>query len=684
MKKILGAIVLLLFYFSISAQTFNGTTGPITDDGQVNIFTANVAGLSPSTIDTAHGLLSVCLNITHTYDSDLDVYLESPDGTRVMLFSGIGGGDDNFTGTCLSDAATTAIVAGSAPFSGTFLPMDVLGNVNNGQAGNGSWKLRITDTYGQDAGTLNSWSLTFASHVGGPFTVDSTNLPLVLIETYGQTIVSEPKINVGLKIINRGLNLYNHPADYPNVYNGPAGIEIRGSFSSIMPQKPYGIETRDSLGTSNNVSIFNMPSENDWILLALYNDKVFMRNSLAYKLFELCGHYAPRSRFCEVMINGSYQGIYLFTEKIKKDDHRVDIATLDLDDNDGDSLTGGYIIKLDYHDADNSFLSDYQPIDHPGYDVYYVYEYPTPSDITYPQKNYIQEFMRSLEGTLYGADFTDPVIGYRAWLDVPSYIDYMIVNEVARNNDGFKKSVVWYKDKDSHNGLLRSGPVWDFDWAWKNVNECSIFAATDGSGWSYMINDCNPDNHSNGWMLRLLQDSTFTQQLHCRWLELRQTILDTTYLFNYIDSTHALVEEAQARHYRKWPILGINVGTPEVDYQPTTYDGEISKFKNWIRIRLDWLDANMPGECPGFGIADVAEPSVVRIFPNPANDVVFIEADQTMAAQEIYDLSGRLVRSSSAGRKTAVDISDMVEGAYIVRTLFASGLTNTQKLIICR
>jgi hypothetical protein len=682
MKKFFLSGVLAFCCFTLLAQTYSGVAGPISDDGVTNVFTANVSGLSPATIDTSHGLISVCLNITHTYDSDLDVQLEAPDGTTVLLFSGIGGGDDNFIGTCLSDYAAVAITSGTAPFNGSFQPMDNIGNINNGQNGNGTWKLKITDTYAQDAGTLNSWSITFGNSASGPLTVDSTNLPLVLIDTYGQTIVDDPKIAAGMKIIYHGGNLYNHPADIPNVYNGDIGIEIRGSYSASLPQKPYGFETRDSLGNNLDVSLLGMPAENDWILLALYNDKVFMRNTLAFKLFELLGNYAPRTKLCEVLIDGSYKGIYVFTEKIKRDNHRVDIAKLDLDDNAGDSLTGGYIIKLDYHDGSNSWLSNYHPLDHTGLDVYYVYEYPDPAEITTQQKSYIQAYMNSLETDLYSTNYTDPISGYRAWLDVPSFIDYLIVNELARNNDGFKKSYLMYKDKDSDNRLLKSGPVWDFDWAWKNVNECSIFSATDGSGWAYKVNDCSPDVNSNGWALRLMQDTSFTHQLNCRYFNMRQTILDTAYLFHYIDSVHTLVEQAQQRHYAKWPILGINVGTPEVDYQPNSYDGEIVKFKNWINTRLTWLDANMPGNCPDVGIASNIQHSAVRIFPNPASNIVFIESDKIPSKLELFNITGQVVYSSYSEIPESIDLNNYPGGLYFVKLGFADGSSSISKLII--
>jgi subtilisin-like proprotein convertase family protein len=185
MKRTLLLLCILLTT-QLSAQTFNGSGGSISDDNQPNYFTINVSGLSPSLLNASHGLVSVCLSITHTYDSDLNVKLVAPDQTEILLFGGIGGGDDNFTNTCLVGSASNNITSGAAPFTGSFGPMDIMGNVNNGQNGNGTWKLKITDTYAQDAGNLLNWSITFGNNATAPLTVDSTVLPLVLIDTYGQ------------------------------------------------------------------------------------------------------------------------------------------------------------------------------------------------------------------------------------------------------------------------------------------------------------------------------------------------------------------------------------------------------------------------------------------------------------------------------------------------------------------
>lgn len=687
--KVLTTLALLLFTTALVAQTFNGTGGAITDDGQNNDFIINVSGLSQPTIDANHGLLQVCLDITHTYDADLEVDLIAPDGTIIGLFSRIGGGDDNFTGTCLEEGAPTPIAMGSAPFTGSFEPMDHLGAVNNGQIGNGNWTLRVRDTWAQDFGTLNNWSITFGPNAPAPITVTSSNLPIIIVETGGQAIPDEPKVDGTMKIIYNGPGQTNFVTDPANDYDGNIGIEIRGSFSASLPQKPYGIETRTITNQDTNVSLLGMPKEEDWILQATYNDKSFMRNTLAQHLFEEMGHYGVRYRHCELIVNGSYKGIYILMEKIKRDNDRVDIAKLDSSENSGDAMTGGYIFKTDYWGWNDSWESQYNPIDHPSLDVHFVYYYPKPEKITGPQKTYLESYVDQYETALYGPDFTTPGLGYAEYIDVNSFVDYFIINELSRNNDGFKKSRYYHKDRDSTYGKIMAGPVWDFDWAWTDVDECSIFAATDGSGWAHHINDCNPDVNSPGWYIKMMQDTNFVNALYCRWTLFRETILDTSYLFNYIDSVTTYLDSAQVRHYEKWGTLGIDVGTPEVGQVPADYQGDMDFFKDWIAERIAWLDDNITGYCFSTGIESERPSPMLSVFPNPASDKVYVEGISPHEGNLLlYDLTGKQVKFNALKIDShyEVDVSTLPAGAYFIQWISEDGKANSsaKKLIIAR
>lgn len=523
---------------------------------------------------------------------------------------------------------------------------------------------------------------TVFSQVSG---ITTSNLPLVIINTNGNTIQQDTKVTANMKIIFNGQGKINHLSDPANVYNGNIGIEIRGNYSASLPQKPYSFETRDAAGKNLNVSLLGMPEENDWILLANYNDKTFMRNTLAYELFRKMGHYAPRTFMVEVVVNNTYQGIYILTEKIKQDKGRVDIAKLTNLDVTGDAITGGYIFKIDYYNQSDSWQSSYQPIDHPEKKVSYVYVDPDPETLVFAQKSYLKNAINAFEAVLQKPDFSDKVTGYPAWIDVSSFLDYFIVSEVSRNVDAYKKSVFFFKEKDTKGGKINAGPVWDFDWAWKNIWDCSTYSATDGSGWTYRINDCpNIYPNSNGWMVRFLQDPDFANALNKRYFDLRNSYLSNTYLQSYIDSVQNLVAEAQVRHYTKWNILGSNVGAPEVDSQPSTYAGQLTKFSNWIKTRLSWLDSHMLGK-PTPNSNDLFQTDIsYRIFPNPATDQVYIEASSEIETIEIFQSNGALLihESGVSDFTRRLDVSSLHPGIYLVRLVLKGQLPISSRLIV--
>jgi len=510
----------------------------------------------------------------------------------------------------------------------------------------------------------------------------SSDIPLVVIETPGSmSIPDEPKLTARMRIIDHGPGQLNRDTDPGNVYDGAVGIEIRGSYSASLPQKPFGFETRDAGGENLNVPLLGLPAENDWILLANYNDKSFLRNALAGHIFRQMGHYAPRTRHVEVVVNGSYEGIYVLTEKIKRDKNRVDIATLNPDENSGDELTGGYIFKNDYYTEADSWVSAFPPFTRSDRSVYFVFSYPKPDEITEAQRQYIQAFVFSYEQVLHSAGFADPQRGYRAYLDVGSFIDYFILSEVSRNVDAYKKSRFFYKDKESNGGLLHSGPPWDYDWAWKDIWDCPIFANTDGSGWAYQVNQCDVWPTPPVYMTRLQEDPSFTSAVLQRYESLRQSCLSDASLNAYIDSVTNFLGNALQRHYARWDILGKAVGAPEVGAIPDTFEGEMRKFKAWIHSRLAWLDRNMPGDSSEPLPGDVP---LLRLFPNPAVDLVHVESSELIDRIELCSLTGQvLLREERVpGRAATLEIPSLRQGIYLVHVFLNGGGRVSAKLLV--
>ena len=670
---------LLCLFVSISysafCQTFTGGGGPINENSTIDI-PVTVSGL-PTTIDTNNfGLETVCINLTHTYDADLTVWIVAPDGTTGLLFSNIGGGDDNFTNTCLNTGAANSISSGTAPFTGTFKPLGQMGLVNNGQNPNGSWKLRVNDNYGADQGNVISFSITFGNDPAGYFAFTSSLLPIVEINTNGNVIQDDAKVMADMKIRFNGQGVRNYMTDSPDAYNGKIGIEYRGNYSLSLPQKPYAFETWDVNGNTIDSSLLGMPAESDWVLLASYNDKSFARNILPFHLFDSMGNYATRTRLADVVLNGEYQGIYLLGEKIKRNNERVDVNKLEPIEITGNDLTGGYILKIDYWDNDNSWQLEHSPIGFPGLDIHMVYVYPKPDEIVIQQQTYIQNFIADYEDALYGSNFAHPSLGYRAFIDVPSFIDYFIVNEVCRNGDGFKKSRFFSKDKDKTDGTvkkLKAGPVWDFDWAEKDMWSGS----EDGS--QFMYGECAQDVNAPGWYIRLLQDTLFANELRCRYDDLRRSILKESYIDAKIDSVASAVNESQVWHYQTWGHLGSATGTPEVQAPSQTYAEEVQRLKDWFHRRLTWLDANMPGTlngCSMMGIQDLVNTNKITAYPNPFSSIITVEwtqGDLSGAQLAIRDGSGRTIKTQEITNDSAYDKSltitnlhDLSDGVYFI------------------
>ena len=569
----------LAFFFltqTTFAQTFSAVVNQvITDDGSTFNFNIDVTGL-PSTIDTLFGLETVCLNLPHTYDSDMEVKLLAPDGTIILLFSGVGGGDHNFTNTCVGGFDYPPIVNGSAPFTGTFASMGVLGNVNNGQNGNGQWQLIVHDTYPfADEGTLIDWSITLGNNPAQPYLYTSSNLPIVKLTTLDGNIPNEPKVQAHLQIIDNGIGLRNYANQTNYAYEGDIMVELQGFTGPSYPKKNYDFDLIAPNGDKIDASLLNMPAENDWILKAEYLDHTLIKNTLTYEMSRRMGRYAPRTRFCELLLDGEYVGVFTLTEKIKRGTNRLNIAKLEPTDISGADLTGGYIIEMNINGDPADWVSNYQPINYAtcGLDVEFKHVDPKTDEIDPIQHDYIKSYVDSFEQVLYGDDFLNPETGYRKYISVKSFIDFLITNEFSVNYDSYGRSTYLYKEKITDGNQLKIGPPWDYDRAYNDSPEGWVWEITH-QGWPFPF-----------WWSKMWDDPIYRKELACRWFSLRQNTLSTPAFMSLIDSLSTELNEAQARNFTIWNDLG-----------GQTYNDQINGLKSYVTQRLTWIDETLQTE----------------------------------------------------------------------------------------
>jgi hypothetical protein len=501
----------------------------------------------------------------------------------------------------------------------------------------------------------------------------ASNLPLLLLDTDGQNIDQGSGITAQLKIIDNAGGQPNHPFDAP-AYEGPVSIRIRGNFSAVLPQKPYGFETLDpATGLDTSVALLGMPPEEDWILLALWNDKSFVRNSLLFDLARKMGHYAPRTRHVEVLLNGQYEGLYVFCEKIKRDDQRVKLKKLTPADNTFPKISGGYIFKHDY--ANEWETQNWIPANCPDRRLNFETVYPRQSDISSAQFDYLRDYLDSVEIALLSPTFGDSLAGFRQFIDEPSWADYLLLNELAGNGDGYKKSMFFHKDRGER---LRMGPIWDFDWAMKFFP----WGPPDASGWYYANEPCNEDVLIVPYFQRLMEDEGFHQAAACRWATLRTGLLDTTYLFGYIDSVAAVADAAQIRHFARWDCLGYDSGAPEVPPYPSTYAGEVEKLKQWFRLRVDWMDSQwLPVACTSQSAQPWASQGAAQVFPNPASDFFEIKIGSPWERAVLRNALGQPVRVFVFGEK--MRLAGLPSGVYALE-VFTGKRTASQVLRVLK
>ncbi len=518
----------------------------------------------------------------------------------------------------------------------------------------------------------------------------SSNLPIVIINTNGGTIVDDPKIVVNMGIIDNGPGIRNNVTDPFNVYDGKAAIEIRGSSSQSFPKKQYGFELRAEDGEGDNeTALFGMPKEGDWILFAPYNDKTLMRDALAYRLGRAMGNYASRSRYCEVVINDEYMGVYVFLEKIKRGKNRVNIDKLEEDETTGDDVTGGYILKIDKTTGgdEGGFVSDYPPLERSGDQAtYFQWEYPKGENIVEEQQTYIKNYVKAFEDALASENYADPENGWTKYADMNSFVDYFIINELTKNPDAYRLSTFMYKKKDSDGGKLFMGPIWDFNLGFGNVDYC-----VQGNPTGLVI-DYNSICPGDGWLVpfwwqKLWADQVFRSAVTDRWTSLRDNEFSNGSILGYVDSVKTVMSaEAAGRNFQKWPVLGTYVW-PNYDYSNTTYAGEVRWLRDWIEDRLEYLDATFSFSITGVK-ETVAGEVIVNAFPNPFDSEIVFEYQVPSAGAtkiEIFDMMGRNLSTTTTSQLEAGKYSMKTSlvtspGFYVYRVTHNNGAAAPGKL----
>jgi CotH kinase protein len=390
-----------------------------------------------------------------------------------------------------------------------------------------------------------------------------SKLPIVAIKT-SRAIPNEPKVAARVRVIHRPARRANRASDGGNVYTGRAGIETRGHSSQLFPKKQYGIELRDRRGEGRDAALVGLPADDDWVLSANYNEKTLMRNAAAYRTARsVFRRWAPRTRYVEVILNGRYRGVYVLTERIELHEDRVDAED-------------GWILELvfGYQAAgERHFISPRtrRPL-----------IFTDPDDPSRGEARSIRRDVARFERALYGKRFRHRRRGWRARADQDALVDYVLLQELFGNPDGFHASTYFHRPP---RGRIVFGPLWDFDIAMGNTT-VDRFRTT--RGWKL---------GRRSYVERLYRDRGFRRAMARRWREVRGAGLRRRILHGIARDARRLARP-QVRNFRRWPVLGRYVWPNPVDprtgrYRPT-WRSEVAYLRRWLGARIAWMNRALP------------------------------------------------------------------------------------------
>ena len=428
-----------------------------------------------------------------------------------------------------------------------------------------------------------------------------THLPLVIIDTQGVEIPGEPLAedgtplgqsdteyeytNVtlaedGSKTISCQVSVIdntdrnNHPDDSAAIETA-AQIRIRGNTSRLFDKKGYLLRTtEDNSLEYQDVGMLGMDAHHEWALHGPYLDKTLIRNYMWYNIAGEIMDYAPNARFCEVIINGEYQGLYVMVETITNGED----SRLDLTEPENDNQTQiSYVVRLDRGSSSDiknvETFTQYSLRNLQLIDIVY----PGLGGLTQERIEWIEQDLSDFEKSLYSYDYnTEP---YAWWndADVDSFAEYFIINEFTCNYDVGARSTYLYKDIRGKYKMV----IWDMNSACDNFHDSQVLPQ------HFQMQNIT-------WFYMLMKDENFVERVIERYRELRETYLSQEYLDSYIDAVVDYLGPAIERNFAVWGYSFEEYRPLAPDTRnPDSYEDAVDQLKDFCRDRGYWMDENI-------------------------------------------------------------------------------------------
>lgn len=372
-----------------------------------------------------------------------------------------------------------------------------------------------------------------------------TGLPIVYIDTEEKKPIEskDDYVKGVIRIVSNNVN---------NVPDFEASMKIKGRGNSTwqLPKKPYKMKFDEK------VSLLGEPADKEWVLLANYTDKTQLRNEIAFYMGEKSSiEYTPRTNFVEVVLNGVYNGTYQLGEQLKIAKNRVNV---------GDD---GYLLEIDARAEAEDITFRVNHIDYP------INIKDPDVELGSEEYEYVARYLNTVDETLFSDLFDDSNEGYAKYIDVASFVDWYLINEIAKNADAIFYTSCYMNL--SREGKLKMGPLWDFDIAFGNIN--------------YNVNAEEPEGFwiktYVAWYRRLFEDPAFVKLVKERFAYFYN---NQNEIFAEINKNAEYLKYAAVENNSKWGTL----------YQYTwpnnevlgSYQNEVQYLKSWLNRRFEWLN----------------------------------------------------------------------------------------------
>ena len=384
--------------------------------------------------------------------------------------------------------------------------------------------------------------------LGAFLTSYDTNMPRLDVSVDGKITSKEEYKQISLSLSDENGEIL--------LENISGEIKGRGNTTWKYPKKPYRLKL------DAKTSFFGEAASKSWVLLAMYNDFSLSRDALAFKLAKSLGNgdYVPSYHYVELYINDRYKGLYLLTEQINENPERTGVK-YNFDEKDTEVP---FLVELDdYAELDGGVEGvDYFKIG----DLFYSVKYPDKDErYTEEQFEYIKNYVSKVHSLCYKQNVT--LTELEEYIDVGSFIDYFLIQEIVIQPDIDTKSVYMYKSVD---GKMKMGPVWDYDWA---------FSGPSLAFWNdYELKETELCTKGT-WFYALLQRSPeFRNAVKVRFLEIKDTVIKAAYEFK---EENAQISKAAHKDYLRWHYY--NSGA--------TYMKNFEQDFDVLMRRIDWLSA---------------------------------------------------------------------------------------------